>query len=41
MEYYFGKTLNVSYDEAVKLTTEALKSEGFGLILVNLKYVDA
>jgi uncharacterized protein (DUF302 family) len=32
MEYYFSKTLNVSYDEAVKLTTEALKSEGFGVI---------
>ncbi len=38
MEYYFSKTLNVSYDEAVKLTTEALKSEGFGRILVNLKW---
>lgn len=32
MEYYFSKTLNVSFDEAVKLTTEALKSEGFGVI---------
>lgn len=32
MEYYFSKTLNVSYDEAVKLTSEALKSEGFGVI---------
>jgi len=32
MEYYFSKTLNVSYDEAVKLTIEALKSEGFGVI---------
>ena len=32
MEYYFSKTLNVSYDEAVKLTNEALKSEGFGVI---------
>jgi uncharacterized protein (DUF302 family) len=32
MEYYFSKTLNVSYDEAVKLTTNALKSEGFGVI---------
>jgi uncharacterized protein (DUF302 family) len=32
MEYYFSKILNVSYDEAVKLTTEALKSEGFGVI---------
>ncbi|MBP1675146.1 MAG: hypothetical protein H6Q24_1284 [Bacteroidetes bacterium] len=32
MEYYFSKTLNVTFDEAVKLTTEALKSEGFGVI---------
>jgi uncharacterized protein (DUF302 family) len=32
MEYYFSKTLNVSYDEAVKLTSEALKSKGFGVI---------
>jgi uncharacterized protein (DUF302 family) len=32
MEYYFSKTLNVSFDEAVRLTTEALKNEGFGVI---------
>jgi uncharacterized protein (DUF302 family) len=32
MEYYFSKTVNVSYDEAVKLTNEALKTEGFGVI---------
>ncbi len=32
MEYYFSKVLGVSYDEAVRLTTEALKSEGFGVI---------
>ncbi len=32
MEYYFSKTLNVSFDEALRLTTEALKSEGFGVI---------
>jgi uncharacterized protein (DUF302 family) len=32
MEYYFSKTLKVSFDEAVRLTTEALKSEGFGVI---------
>ena len=32
MEYYFSKTLNVTFDEAVRLTTEALKSEGFGVI---------
>jgi uncharacterized protein (DUF302 family) len=32
MEYYFNKTLNVTFDEAIGLTTEALKSEGFGVI---------
>jgi uncharacterized protein (DUF302 family) len=32
MEYYFSKTLNVTFDEAVRVTTEALKSEGFGVI---------
>lgn len=32
MEYYFSKTLNVTFDDAVKLITEALKSEGFGVI---------
>jgi len=32
MEYYFSKILNVSFDEAVKLTNEALKIEGFGVI---------
>ena len=32
MEYYFSKTLNVTFDDAVKLTTEALKSDGFGVI---------
>jgi len=32
MEYYFSKILNVSYDEAVKLINEALKTEGFGVI---------
>ena len=32
MEYYFTKTLNVSFEEAVKLATEALKNEGFGVI---------
>lgn len=32
MEYYFSKTLNVSFDEAIKTTTEALRSEGFGVI---------
>ena len=32
MEYYFSKILNVSFDEAVALTNEALKTEGFGVI---------
>jgi len=32
MDYYFAKTLNVSFEEAVKLATEALKNEGFGVI---------
>jgi uncharacterized protein (DUF302 family) len=32
MSYYFSTTLSVSFDEAVKRATEALKSEGFGLI---------
>lgn len=32
MEYYFSKTLSATFDEAVRLTTEALKSEGFGVI---------
>ena len=32
MEYYFSKTLNVSFHEAIKITTEALKSESFGVI---------
>jgi uncharacterized protein (DUF302 family) len=32
MEYYFSKTLDASFDEAVRLTTEALRSEGFGVI---------
>jgi len=32
MEYYFSKTLNVSFDEALKLAINALKTEGFGVI---------
>lgn len=32
MEYYFSKILNVSFDEAARLTNEALKKEGFGVI---------
>ena len=32
MEYYFSKTLKGSFEEAVSKVTEALDSEGFGII---------
>lgn len=32
MSYYFAKTLSISFNDAVRLTTEALKREGFGII---------
>jgi len=32
MEYYFSKTINLSFDEALIRITEILKSEGFGVI---------
>jgi len=32
MSYYFSKVLPLSFDEAVRSTTEALKREGFGII---------
>jgi uncharacterized protein (DUF302 family) len=32
MEYYFSKTINSSFEEAIKQVTEALKTEGFGVI---------
>jgi uncharacterized protein (DUF302 family) len=32
MEYYFSKTIKTSFEEAIRLTTEALKVEGFGVI---------
>jgi len=32
MNYYFSKTLEVSYDEALQRTLDALKTEGFGVI---------
>lgn len=32
MNYYFSKTIKTSFDEALKLVTEALKTEGFGVI---------
>jgi uncharacterized protein (DUF302 family) len=32
MKYYFSKTIAKSFDEAVSLITDALKTEGFGII---------
>jgi uncharacterized protein (DUF302 family) len=32
MNYYFNKTLTVSYDEAYKLISEKLKQFGFGIV---------
>jgi len=32
MSYYFSKTLNVTFDEALEKTTAALKAEGFGVV---------
>jgi uncharacterized protein (DUF302 family) len=32
MEYYFTKTVKTSFDEAIQRTTDALKTEGFGII---------
>jgi uncharacterized protein (DUF302 family) len=32
MDYFFSKMLNVSFEEAIHLATEALKTEGFGVI---------
>lgn len=32
MSYYFAKILSVSFEEAVRRTTEALKQAGFGII---------
>ena len=32
MDYYFTKTLATSFDEAIQRTTDALKTEGFGII---------
>jgi len=32
MEYYFSKTINGSFDDAVQKVTEALKTEGFGIL---------
>jgi uncharacterized protein (DUF302 family) len=32
MEYYFSKTINDSFENAIQKTTVALKSEGFGIL---------
>jgi len=32
MNYYFSKTLNLSFDEAIKRVTDELKKEGFGIL---------
>ena len=32
MEYYFSKTVDESFDNAIQIVTEALKSEGFGIL---------
>jgi uncharacterized protein (DUF302 family) len=32
MEYYFSKTINASFDEAISRVTEELKTEGFGIV---------
>lgn len=32
MEYYFSKTINLTFDEAINRVTDVLKSEGFGII---------
>jgi uncharacterized protein (DUF302 family) len=32
MEYYFSKTINDTFENAIQKVTEALKSEGFGIL---------
>jgi uncharacterized protein (DUF302 family) len=32
MSYYFNKTLNISYDQAIERVTEELQKEGFGIL---------
>ena len=32
MEYYFSKTISLSFDDAIIRVTDVLKSEGFGII---------
>jgi hypothetical protein len=38
MEYYISKILNVSFDEAVKLTNDALKKQTYWLSLFSILY---
>lgn len=32
MKYYINKTITANFDQAIELVTEALKTEGFGVI---------
>jgi uncharacterized protein (DUF302 family) len=32
MDYYFSKTINTDFDNAIEKVTEALKAEGFGIL---------
>lgn len=32
MSYYFTKTINVNFEQAIQLVTEKLKKEGFGVL---------
>lgn len=32
MDYYFSKTIDQSFDDAIQKVTEALKTEGFGIL---------
>ena len=32
MKYFLTKTVNISFEEAVKQTTEGLKTQGFGIL---------
>jgi uncharacterized protein (DUF302 family) len=32
MEYYFSKTINGTFDDAVQKVTDSLKKEGFGIL---------
>jgi len=32
MSYYFSKTINTTFDQAIDQVTEALKTEGFGVL---------